>query len=181
MLGEGTRGGRILAGRDQQIGEESPASTEELGDPQAAMATDAEWDRADQATSSVGGVDGQVILATVVSPPIDKPAVQQEGARSRHRPDELVPGACEPCEIGLRGDGLQTEPWLGRVGHTSGRSCSEAGARGHLWLDQPQCNADPEPDGEEQNEHPEQECRLADRQPLDLDLLEAEPGVLRPL
>ncbi len=45
--------------------------------------------------------------------------------------------------------------------------------------DKPKPYADPKPDSDQQDEHPEQERGLADRKPIDLDLFHPEPHAVR--
>lgn len=75
-LGERFGDVRVLAGRDEHIGEQSPRPADELAHVKAAEVTETERERAHEALSSVRDVDGKLAVSAVVAPPLEKPGVE---------------------------------------------------------------------------------------------------------
>ncbi len=106
----------VLARSDERVGEDRPRPADELAHADAEPPLRAERKRSDQAVSPVRDVDGELGVLTVVAPPLHQPGVEQERARARHGPDELVPGPGEALEAGLGRDRLEPEARLPRRG-----------------------------------------------------------------
>jgi len=70
---ERSRHGRVLTGRNQHVGEECPRPADKLAHPKPEAAADRKRERPDQAVSSIGDVNRQLRVTTVMAPPFEKP------------------------------------------------------------------------------------------------------------
>ena len=114
-----------LTGREEEVREGGVRSAQKPADGQAEPGLDVEGKRCHQAAVPAHDSNRQLADAGMASPPAVEPGVEQEGARSRHRPDELVPLGREQAEALERGHGLDGE----RVG-LNGPSPSRGGGGG---------------------------------------------------
>ena len=97
----------LLAFGDQQIGERGFVRSDEAGDADAGRAADEDRRGTDQAAVAAGDDDREPGAAAEVPPPLHEPAVEQEGARPRHRQNQGVPLRPDRLQRVDRLEGLQ--------------------------------------------------------------------------
>jgi hypothetical protein len=124
VIAGGTRGQRGLDGEvltviDEQVGEEGLVAADEGKHPEPEVGTDTQRQRADELSVPIRDMDGEPAVVPVLTPPLQQPAVQQHGARPRHRPDEVVPFPGHPDEGDVARNRAECQlAWSGGRAHT---------------------------------------------------------------